>query len=314
MLKLTGELEYADAEAARAAYRAMLELRAGNAILEAAELNGSKIRFSFEDPSSSTDLGVLVTSMELGVDQALGTANSGEVLLYGPSGLLWNKRALGPQFWRNRWDQNQTGFHEGKPNALLVAHVARIETKPKARILVPLAGKAVDLSWLEARGHEVVGVEFVESAIEALFRERGLDHRKQRRDCGPHPAYRIDNLTMISADVFELKREDVGGFDAIYDRGALIALEPSSRTSYVDTCAALLHAHGAMLVVAIAHTRPTLLGPPWSIDEPTLRTLHRAFDVEKLETHDVAPTPRMQKAGLDSIQEAAYLVRAQTPS
>src|SRR4051812_16271005 len=108
-------------------------------------------------------------------------------------------------FWNGRWAQKQIGFHEGKPNELLVAHVARIESAgTKLRILVPLAGKAADLAWLAARGHEVVGVEFVRQAIEELFAET--------KDA--------TGLTMICDDFFAVHSDTAGRFDVIYDRAA----------------------------------------------------------------------------------------------
>ncbi|MEO7093569.1 MAG: thiopurine S-methyltransferase, partial [Polyangiales bacterium] len=61
-----------------------------------------------------------------------------------------SERAL----WEERWSKQQIGFHEGKPNELLVAHEGRLAPPgKKLRILVPLAGKTADLGWLSARGH-----------------------------------------------------------------------------------------------------------------------------------------------------------------
>ena len=74
-------------------------------------------------------------------------------------------------FWQERWRTQQIGFHEGKPNELLAAHVDRFGRG--TRVLVPLAGKAIDLRWLAERGHNVVGVELGAEAIEAFHREQG---------------------------------------------------------------------------------------------------------------------------------------------
>ena len=76
---------------------------------------------------------------------------------------------MDPAFWNSRWAKGKIGFHEGAPNSYLVKHHDKLATCP--RLLVPLCGKAVDLAYLAALGHEVVGVELVEDAVKAFFAE-----------------------------------------------------------------------------------------------------------------------------------------------
>ena len=33
---------------------------------------------------------------------------------------------MDPSFWRQRWEKNEIGFHEGKPNPLLVKHFSEL--------------------------------------------------------------------------------------------------------------------------------------------------------------------------------------------
>ena len=75
-------------------------------------------------------------------------------------------------FWQTRWDTSQTGFHEAKVNSFLLAHVDSLELQAGSRVLVPLCGKTVDLTFLGERA-TVVGVEFVERAAADYFAERG---------------------------------------------------------------------------------------------------------------------------------------------
>ena len=74
--------------------------------------------------------------------------------------------------WLKRWREGRTGFHEGRPNDLLVHHAARLAGC--RRVLVPLCGKSEDLAFLAARGHDVVGVELAEQAVQAFFAEHDL--------------------------------------------------------------------------------------------------------------------------------------------
>jgi Thiopurine S-methyltransferase (TPMT) len=85
----------------------------------------------------------------------------------------------GLDFWQGRWRAGRIGFHEGKPNAKLVAFFGRLAPPPGARILVPLCGKAEDMAWLASQGLRVTGVELVGEAAEAFFAEHGLTPRDE---------------------------------------------------------------------------------------------------------------------------------------
>ena len=201
------------------------------------------------------------------------------------------------EFWKGRWDQKEIGFHEGKPNALLVAHADRLH----GRILAPLAGKAVDLVWLAARGHEIVGIEFVQTAIDELFQDQPV----RKHVLGGHDAFTAGGITMVRADMFDMTPAILGRFDIIYDRAALVALEPSTRKRYVETCRAL---SDRTFLIAFAYDQSKSSGPPFSVDEATVRDLHAGSTVENLETRAASVSARLQKAGIASIDETAYLI------
>jgi thiopurine S-methyltransferase len=209
-------------------------------------------------------------------------------------------------FWQERWDRGEIGFHQGKPNDLLVAHVAALERAPRMRILVPLSGKAVDLCWLAARGHEVVGVEFVEKAIEEFFAEQGLDGR--RRAVGRHEAVTAEGVTLIRADFFDVRPEDVGRFDAVYDRAALIALDPKTRARYVEACRALLSEGGITFLISAAYDQSRRSGPPWSVDRREVEALFAPRRASVLESRTTQAPPSFAELGVPTFTETAYLV------
>mgnify|MGYP000992455332 CR=1 FL=1 len=60
-------------------------------------------------------------------------------------------------FWLERWRNGQIGFHNSEVNGMLLRHHAQLGAA--ARVLVPLCGKSLDMGWLAAQGHEVVGIE-----------------------------------------------------------------------------------------------------------------------------------------------------------
>jgi thiopurine S-methyltransferase len=209
------------------------------------------------------------------------------------------------QFWDERWRERKIGFHEAKPNDLLAAHGDRIGKAQ--RVLVPLAGKTFDLRWLAEHGHDVVGVEFVETAVTEFFTEWGVSATPHH--LGAHPAFYGRGVTLARADIFDCKPETLGRFDAIYDRAALVAIDPAMRERYVQTCRALLNGRGGIFLIAFAYDQTKTPGPPWSVDEATIRTLYAPMKVELLERRSLPTHPGgLKSAGVDAIEESAYWI------
>lgn len=211
------------------------------------------------------------------------------------------------ELWSARWAQKQIGFHEGKPNDQLVACFGRLALAPGASVLVPLAGKAVDLRWLAAQGHRVVGVELVLEAIHAFFEEGGLDPRDHEHALGPHRAFTVDALTLVQADMFSVLPSELGTFDAVYDRAALIALEPQTREAYVQVCRSLCKPGAPTLLIGFEHGA-SVAGPPWAVDETEVRRLFAGRDLEVLDRRQGPVSPRLAAAGVASTTETAYRI------
>ena len=60
-----------------------------------------------------------------------------------------------PDFWHQRWQQNQIGFHQSEVNPYLRKYWQALAIAAPARILVPLCGKSLDLLWLAEQGYQV---------------------------------------------------------------------------------------------------------------------------------------------------------------
>jgi thiopurine S-methyltransferase len=181
--------------------------------------------------------------------------------------------------WIARWREGRIGFHEGRPNRLLEHCVARLAGC--RRVLVPLCGKAQDLAFLAARGHEVLGVELAEPAVRAFFDEHGLAPSIAPR--GPYVAYQAGAITLLAGDVFALTPELVEPIDALYDRGALIALPAELRPRYVALMRGLLPEGAPGLVITVEYDPSAMTGPPFAVFETELRALHAGATVELLE-------------------------------
>lgn len=210
------------------------------------------------------------------------------------------------KFWQERWAADQTGFHEGAPNALLAAHASALEGY--TRVYVPLCGMAVDLGFLQSRGHVVFGTEIVRSAIDRLFARTGASTTTER--IGPYLKHRGGGLEVLEGDAFALEPAHLGGqVDAIYDRAALVALDPKTREAYVRSFTRVLRAGGRVLLVAFDYPQEKIDGPPWAVSDGAVHALFDAtFDVTLLETRSSSAGPKFRAVGIDALEERAYLL------
>ena len=85
-----------------------------------------------------------------------------------------------PEFWHDRWDRNQIGFHLQQVNPYLQRLWPTLGLAQGARVLVPLCGKSLDMSWLAANGFEVLGVELTQTAVEQFFSEQQVALHRPR--------------------------------------------------------------------------------------------------------------------------------------
>lgn len=184
-----------------------------------------------------------------------------------------------PEFWHERWQAGQIGFHEGKPNDDLVAVWPGLGLEPTARVLVPLCGKTHDLKWLHARGHQVVGVELSELACAAFFAEHGLVPSVET--FGAYRAWSVPGLTVLQGDVFDLP--ETASFDAVWDRAATVALPEPLRRRYADKLTRVTRPGATVLLSVFDYPQAERAGPPFAVTPEHVDALFgREFHVERL--------------------------------
>lgn len=203
--------------------------------------------------------------------------------------------------WLGRWEDGRIGWHEPSGNAALKAHWP--DLAPGSAVLVPFCGKSVDMAWLAERELAVTGVELSRKAIEAFFAEQGLAYRVESG--GAFEVYRASDrpITLYGGDFFDVRG---GPFDALFDRGALVALPPADRPRYVQRLQSLLKPDAFRLVVTLEYDQSRVEGPPFSVLPgevqgywPGLRRISAKNDI------DNAP-PKFRAAGLESVIEAVW--------
>lgn len=170
-----------------------------------------------------------------------------------------------PEFWQAKWDAGQIGFHSEAVHPALHSYGDAWLADGPHRILVPLCGKSVDLSWLAAKGHEVVGIELAHKAVVQLFEEAGLT--AEWTDVPGGQRAQAGNLTVYCGNLFDISADTIGPVTRIWDRAAFIALHPDQRTAYVAHLRACMAPNATLLMNVLRYNPAVMDGPPWSVDE-----------------------------------------------
>lgn len=215
------------------------------------------------------------------------------------------------QFWLERWNRQEIGFHQQSVNAQLPRFWGDLGVAPGGAVFVPLSGKSGDMMWLRAQGHTVLGVELSPLAIAAFFTENGLTPRWRRR--GAFQVAEADGIRILLGDFFDLVAGDLADAKGVYDRAALVALPPGTRERYASHMAAILPPGTRMLLVTLEYPPAQMEGPPFSVPPAEVERLYRPHgDVRLLSRDDVLPrNPHFAERGLTALQECTCLVTIQ---
>lgn len=206
--------------------------------------------------------------------------------------------------WDERWREGRIPFHQSDVSYMLERHADRVWGEATLdRVLVPLCGKSLDMTFLSERATAVVGVEFVEQAVREFFGEQGLDPHV---GAGPPVRYDAGRYTLFVADMFRVTAQDTGPIDAVFDRAAMVALDAETRARYAGHLRAMLPAGARMLLVTFDYDQTQMDGPPFAVSaEEVERLFSDGFSVELLETRD-ALTPQFRNRGLREFTESAF--------
>ncbi|MDD2758755.1 MAG: thiopurine S-methyltransferase [Methylomonas sp.] len=213
------------------------------------------------------------------------------------------------EFWHERWQQNQIGFHKQEVNPFLQRYWAKLQNDLAKRIFVPLCGKSNDLLWLRTLGHQVVGVELSPLAVDAFFSENRLQPLESKQ--GHFHVSEIDGLQILCGDFFALHAADLGTIAAVYDRASLVALPPELRVEYAIHLATLVSPKTQILLIAFDYPQHEMAGPPFSVNEEEIDSLFGNWcDIELLASEDVLEQEeRFKQRGLSRMKENIYHLR-----
>lgn len=212
------------------------------------------------------------------------------------------------EFWLERWEREEIGFHEHEVNAYLAQFWSELHLARGNSVFVPLCGKSVDMKWLQQQGYTVLGIELSVVAVQAFFSENGYAPKISGSE--KLKSYETSGLRILCGDFFDLSSDDLAKITAVYDRAAMVALPPEMRKNYVSHLVSILPAATQIMLITFDYPQSEMSGPPFALAADEVEALYGMYaDIRLLAQVDVlAQNPRFQKRGLTRLQESIYLL------
>ena len=225
------------------------------------------------------------------------------------------------KFWHQIWNEGKIGFHQSEINKRLIKFWPMVAGKSagsesiaaaQSCVFVPLCGKSQDIYWLHQQGHQILGIDLSEKAVQAFFDDNQLACKRDEIDgfvrfTGTGDA---DGITLLAGDFFALQPSTTAHCSAFYDRAALVAMPEAMRAHYAEHLVTLVPTESHGLLLAIAYDQARMQGPPFSVSDENLRVLLRdGFDIHEL-AHFSGPerVGNLAKRGLETLDERVYLL------
>jgi cyclopropane fatty-acyl-phospholipid synthase-like methyltransferase len=153
--------------------------------------------------------------------------------------------------WNARYDDKNTPWDLGGPSGVLRAVLDLGLLAGCSRVLVPGCGRGHDVLQLAERGHEGVGVDFAESAIQWLLDEA------QKREL---------TVEARAEDILALEDAPAGSYDGIWEYTCFVAIPPATRDRYVALMTHLVRPGGRFVHGVFPTARPPEAHrPPWPV-------------------------------------------------
>ncbi len=211
-------------------------------------------------------------------------------------------------FWLERWEREETGFHQGEINPYLRQFWQELKPSEGSCVFVPLCGKSLDMLWLRSQGHDVLGVELSSIAVQSFFEENGYSPEQVAGE--KFSSCEADRIRLLCGDFFDLKQGDLAHVDTVYDRASLVALPPRMRERYARHLVSILPPATKILLVAFDYLQAEMSGPPFAVSLDEVEALFGEYaEICLLAQADVlADNPRFAARGLSRLHECVLLL------
>lgn len=229
-----------------------------------------------------------------------------------PDAEVQKNRVLTLEDWQEKWVTRHIAFHQEQGHQLLKKHLDTfLKGQSGLRVFFPLCGKAVEMKWFADRGHTVVGVEISEIGIREFFAEQNLSYTEEPlAEIAGAKVFKSSSgsISLYCCSIFDLPRANIGKFDRIWDRGALVAINPGDHDRYADIILSLLRKEFQYLVAVLSYDPTKHAGPPFYVPDAELKRLFGSkCSMQCLEEVD-ALEERYKAWGLDYIFEKLFLL------
>lgn len=212
------------------------------------------------------------------------------------------------EFWKQRWIDDQTGFHLDEVNPYLTDYWSALNLSPNSTVLVPMCGKSLDMRWLVAQKFKVLGVECSEKAVDEFFAEQNINQKVDSYN--GYSRHSTDSYNLLLGDFFKLDKEMLSEVKAVYDRASLVALPEQMRQKYAELLVNELPDKVTMFLVTVDYNQSLMTGPPFSITDEEVQSLYSDhFEIKILHQKDVIEEQqRFKEKGLDYMIERVYKI------
>jgi len=183
--------------------------------------------------------------------------------------------------WLDRWRKGTTGWHRSDINPQLIENINQLTEARPQKIFVPLCGASLDMKYLIDQGFHVVGVELSSLAIDRFFNENKIDYKISKVE--DFDLYQGKNIDIYCGDFFRLKKNYFYDTSYVYDRAALIALNPELQKKYVRHLKEILPNSSKILLLTMFYPQNEMEGPPFSVGDDNVEELFSEFkEIKKI--------------------------------
>ncbi len=216
---------------------------------------------------------------------------------------------MDPEFWHERWNTGSTRFDQAQVHPLLAEHWQRQVGSGAGAVFVPLCGRTIDMEWLAAHGHRVVGNELSPIAVADFFDRRHLtpDERAE----GALVVHSAVDYELWCGDFFDMPPTALDGVTAVYDRASLVAMPPEMRRRYADRMCEVVPDDAPVFLISFEYDQAEMDGPPFSVLSDEITDLYAgAFTAEVVVAVDVLErNPDLRARGLSHLTETLTMLR-----
>ncbi|XP_063397377.1 probable thiopurine S-methyltransferase [Mytilus trossulus] len=144
--------------------------------------------------------------------------------------------------WAKAWEEGKTSHLPELCNVFTKHFDKMLNSRKKVKCFVPLCGKAVEMKWLWDKGHEVVGVECGEVALKEFFEENKIGCSLVQIPELKGKLYKSDDgrIRLYCCDFYLFNSTIEGEFGAVWDSGALNAINATDQEKYVAIIKSLM--------------------------------------------------------------------------